>query len=260
VRARFGVNSPGADAPEVLPIYVNNRWDDFGNDMFKQAGIGEWAPRGDLYQWSLRTMAARPIQYQQHLISAGEIEAHLNALEQLEMENPQYHVSDLYWSGGHMDGMTEAQVHRANALGWGLIPQGWQYLTGNGPGPNFRMIVDLATVPVGTGTDGARVAPLNPWAMVYYMTTGRNSGGAAVAADRVITREEALRLYCGPQQGWFCKEEDRFGGIAVGRYADLTVLAADVFDTSAVPDDKLRKMTSVLTVVNGQIQYDAGVL
>jgi predicted amidohydrolase YtcJ len=95
--------------------------------------------------------------------------------------------------------------------------------------------------------------------MVYYMTTGRNSGGAEVNAGRTITRTEALRLYCGPQQGWFSKEEDRWGGIAVGRYADLAVLAA-AFDHSAVPDDRLRAMTSVLTIVDGKVRHDAGAL
>src|SRR5690606_23506320 len=98
----------------------------------------------------------------------------------------------------------------------------------NGAGPNWRMIVDLATVPVGSGSDGARVAPINAWSMIYFMTTGRNSGGNLVAEGRTITRKEAIRLYAGPQQGWFSKDTDDWGGIAVGRYADLAVLAADV--------------------------------
>jgi predicted amidohydrolase YtcJ len=259
VRARFGVNPPN-DAVELLQTYVDHRWENFGDDMFKTAGIGEWAPRGADYQNSLLIMARRPIQYQQHLISTGEIQNHLNALEQFEMANPQFSVADLYWSGGHMDGMTEAQVAQSNNLGMGIIPQGWQYLTGNGTGPNFRAIVDLAEVPVGTGSDGARVAPLNAWSMIYFMTTGRNSGGALVGEGRSVTREEAIRLYSGPDQGWFSKEEDTFGGVGVGRYADLAVLAANVFDHNAVPDDALRKMTSVLTIVGGQVRYEAGVL
>jgi hypothetical protein len=38
------------------------------------------------------------------------------------------------------------------------------------------------------------------------------------------------------------------------------VLAADVFDTRAVPDDELRNMTCVLTVVGGKIVHDSGAL
>ncbi len=111
------------------------------------------------------------------------------------------------------------------------------------------MILETATVPVGSGLDGARVAPLNPWAGMYYQTTGRNSAGVEVAAADKISRTDALRWWCGAQQGWFTKEDKLLGGIAEGRFADLVVLKANVFDTSAVPDDKFRNMTSVLTVV-----------
>jgi predicted amidohydrolase YtcJ len=90
------------------------------------------------------------------------------------------------------------------------------------------------------------------------MTTGRNSGGVPVAEAQRISRTEALRMWTGPQQGWFSKEDKVLGGIGVGRFADLAVLAGDVFDARAVPDDKLRNMTSVLTVVAGQIVHNTG--
>ena len=48
--------------------------------------------------------------------------------------------------------------------------------------------------------------------------------------------------------------------VAAGRFADLVVLKADVFSTKAVPDDQLRNMTSVLTVVGGEIVHDTGAL
>ena len=258
VRARFPEQSDTA----VLQAYVNHRWEGFGDDMMTNAGIGEWAPRGANYQTSLRIIAERSYAYHQHLISTGEIQNHLDQFEQFIAGNPTLPTpGELHWSLGHIAGITEAQVLQANELGVGLAPHGWQYLTGNTGQLNWRMIFDLATVPVGTGLDGARVAPLNPWAGVYFMTAGRNSAGVEVGdGSQTITREEALRLYTGPQQGWFSKEEDRLGGIGVGRYADLAVLDADVFDHNAVPDDRLRKMTSVLTIVNGQVRYDAGIL
>ena len=55
--------------------------------------------------------------------------------------------------------------------------------------------------------------------------------------------------------GWFTKEDDLLGGIAVGRFADLAVLEANIFDEAAVPDDVIRNMKSVLTVVNGEVVY-----
>ncbi|MDE0372695.1 MAG: amidohydrolase family protein, partial [Rhodospirillales bacterium] len=60
--------------------------------------------------------------------------------------------------------------------------------------------------------------------------------------------------------GWFTKEDDLLGGIGVGRYADLAVLNDDVLDPDAVPVEQIRHMTSVLTVVGGEVVYDTGIL
>jgi len=46
------------------------------------------------------------------------------------------------------------------------------------------------------GTDSTNVGPLNPWLMMYYMTTMKNNAGvAATPANQQITRLEALRMY-----------------------------------------------------------------
>ena len=245
----------------LLSAILDNRWREFGSDRHKTVGIGEWAPRSGNYLESLRRIGARGWLYHQHLIGIQEIQAHLDAFRAYRDANPTLpSPAELHWNLGHVGDITEAQVLEANELGVGLAPHPWRYLTGNGGGPNSRMILELATVPVGSGLDGARVAPLNPWAGIYYQTTGRNSATAEVAADDRISRTDALRWWCGPQQGWFTKEDNRLGGIAPGRFADLAVLKADVFDTSVVPDEQLRNMSSVLTVVGGDIVHDTGAL
>jgi predicted amidohydrolase YtcJ len=53
------------------------------------------------------------------------------------------------------------------------------------------------------------------------------------------------------------REEDQIGTIEPGKLADLVVLSDDYF---TVPDEKLKKIRSVLTVVGGTIMHDAGVL
>jgi predicted amidohydrolase YtcJ len=246
----------------LLSAILDNRWREFGSDRHKTVGVGEWAPRGSTtYQESLRRIAQRGWLYHQHLIGTTEIQAHLDAFEAYIAANPTLpSPAELHWNLGHIGDITEAQVLQANRLGVGLAPHPWRYLTGNGGGPRSRMILELATVPVGSGLDGARVAPLNPWAGIYYQTAGRNSAGVEVAAADKISRTDALRWWCGPQQGWFTKEDNLLGGIAPGRFADLVVLKADVFDTQVVPDDQLRNMTSVLTVVGGEIVHDTGAL
>jgi predicted amidohydrolase YtcJ len=261
LKVRTRVYFPEQSDLELLQTILDNRWREFGADMHRTAGIGEWAPRAANYAESLRRMAERRWIYHQHLISTNEVQAHLDAVAAHRAAHPTLpSPGALHWSMGHIDGISEAQVRQANELGLGLAPHPWRYLTGNTPGPDFRMILDVATVPVGSGLDGARVAPLNPWTGIYFQTTGRNSGGALVAEAQRITRTEALRMWCGAQQGWFSGEEKVLGGIAPGRFADLAVLKGDVFDSHAVPDDKLRNMTSVLTVVGGEVVHDTGVL
>ena len=245
---------------ELLSAILDNRWREFGSTLHKTVGIGEWAPRGTgTYQEALRRIGARGWLYHQHLISTAEIQAHLDAFEAYRTNNPNLpSPAELHWNLGHVGDITEAQVRQANNLGVGIAPHSWRYLTGNSGGPNCRMILDVATVPVGGGLDGARVAPLNPWTGIFMQTTGRVSSGALVAEAERITRTESLRMWCGAQQGWFSKEDKTLGGIAPGRFADLVVLKADVFDSRAVPDDKLRNMTSVMTVVDGDIVHDTG--
>jgi predicted amidohydrolase YtcJ len=245
---------------QQLQSILDSRWREFGSEMCKISGIGEWAPRGASYQESLRRMAARGWIYHQHLISTQEIQAHLEAFERFEMENPAGSTGRLHWSLGHIGDITAEQIARANKLGVGLGPHPWRYLTANDGGPPFRTIVSNAKVPVGAGLDGARVAPLNPWAGIYFMVTGRNSGGALVNDGQQISRLDAIRLYAGPQQGWFTKEEAALGGVGVGRFADLVVLSKDFFDERAVPDDQIRTMTSLLTIVDGRIVHSTGVL
>jgi predicted amidohydrolase YtcJ len=243
-----------------LQSILDTRWREFGSDMCKIAGIGEWAPRGASYAESLKKMADRGWIYHQHLISAAEIQAHIENFERLEMQNPGISTATLHWSLGHVGDITAEQIARANKLGVGLCPHPWRYLTANEGGPPFRTILDNTTVPVGAGLDGARVAPLNPWAGIYFMVTGRNSGGTLVNQGQQISRVDAIRLYAGPQQGWFTKEEDALGGIGPGRFADLAVLSKDFFDERTVPDADIRTMTSIMTIVDGRIVHNSGVL
>jgi predicted amidohydrolase YtcJ len=90
------------------------------------------------------------------------------------------------------------------------------------------------------------------------MVTGRDVSGELINDGQQISRYDAVRLFASADQGWFTKEDDLLGGIAVGRFADLAVLDANIFDSSAVPDHAIRNMTSVLTIVNGEIVFDKG--
>ena len=61
-----------------------------------------------------------------------------------------------------------------------------------------------------------------------------------------------IRSSDAAENGWFSKEEDKLGSIEI---ADLVVLNGDYF---TVPDESLKQLRSVLTVVGGRITYNSG--
>jgi predicted amidohydrolase YtcJ len=66
---------------------------------------------------------------------------------------------------------------------------------------------------------------------------------------------DALRLYTSAN-GWFLKEEAALGTIEPGKLGDLVVLSENYFDEQAVPDDAIKRLRSVLTVVDGRVVHD----
>jgi predicted amidohydrolase YtcJ len=91
--------------------------------------------------------------------------------------------------------------------------------------------------------------------MIYYMVTGKNAAGVLVNGEQQITRDEALRLYTA-NNGWFLHEEDKLGSIEPGKFGDVVVLNDDYFDSKKVPDDDIRGLKSVLTVVGGRVVHN----
>jgi len=153
--------------------------------------------------------------------------------------------------------ITEDYVNRLKAIGGGLSLTSWRYLAGapDQNGPPFRMIVDNG-IPAGMSSDGMQIAPMNPWIHMYYAVTGLNARQVLINGGQLITRQEVLKLYTA-SNGWFLREENQIGTIEPGRLADLVVLNQDYF---TVPDADLRKTRSVMTVVAGNVVYDAGTL
>ena len=142
------------------------------------------------------------------------------------------------------------------ALGGGVsVLGGWRYISGTAQqnGPPFKMLLDSG-IPLGMSSDGMQISPMNPWLGLYYIVTGKNARGEVINAGQTLDRATGLRLYTATN-GWFLSEESVLGTIEAGKYADLAVLSADYFDARAVPDEDIKRLTSVLTLVGGQIVY-----
>ena len=120
--------------------------------------------------------------------------------------------------------------------------------------PPIRQMLQMG-IPLGAGTDATRVASYNPWVSLYWLVSGKTVGGTALypEANR-LDRLEALRQYT-LGSAWFSGEEGKKGAIVPGQLADLAVLSADFF---SVPEEGIKAIDSVLTMVGGRVVYAAG--
>jgi len=180
-------------------------------------------------------------------------------VEAYEAVNREFDVTKLRWVVHHVPEVNADLLNRLKALGCGVEMAAFRWVTSSDPkvlvGPAFRTIVDHG-IQVGIHGDGVHIAPLNPWQHIYYAVTGVNSFGDKVNGDQQLTRTEALRLFTR-NNSWFLRMEDKIGSIETGKLADLAVLDRDYF---AVADADIKKIRSVLTIVDGKIVHNAGAI
>jgi predicted amidohydrolase YtcJ len=246
------------DVP-ILAERLRNEFDDFGDDMMRISGIGEFASTWPLfgqkppdnYTAALSRIAKEGWAFQQHSLSPAENELTVSTFETVNKTTP---IKDLRWSLAHVGTVDAATINRLKAMGAAIAVHPFQFLAGGRGGPPLRTIVDSG-IKVGAGSDSAQISTLNPWNVIAYMVTGKASDGSLINAGQQLTRMEALRLYTA-ENGWFLKEEATLGTIEPGKLGDLVVLSDDYFDPKRVPDDAIKKLKSVLTVVDGRVVHN----
>ncbi|WP_162606566.1 amidohydrolase [Jiangella asiatica] len=255
--ARLRINFLHMESDQTTPelaARLRNAFPFFGGDLVRTGGIGEFIAQGtgpaSPFLAAARKVAAAGWRAEVHSLSQTDFQQEIQAFETVHAQTP---ISDLRWVDAHVPFITEEYAKRLDALGGGLSLTGWRYLAGSPAqnGPPFRMIVDSG-IHAGMSSDGMQIAPMNPWLHMYYATTGRNARGVVINAGQQITRQEALRLYTR-DNGWFLREEDELGSIEAGKHADLAVLDRDYF---TVPDDDLKRLRSLFTVVGGRVVHD----
>jgi predicted amidohydrolase YtcJ len=254
LQTNFLHNQADPNLPE-LKARLLNQFQFFGDDMMMTGSIGEWAaPLGAGAAWAeaQRLVAQARWRNENSVQNLAGLTQVVNAYEAV---NAEFDITGLRWMVHHVPEVTTDLLTRLKNLGCGVQMAGYRWVT-SGPsdanvGAPFRTIVDHG-IQVGLHGDGVHIAPLNPWPHIYYATTGRNSFGVDVNAGQHLTRQEALRLFT-VGNSWFLRMEDRIGSIEKGKLADLVVLDRDYF---RVPDEEIKKIRSVLTVVGGRIVHD----
>jgi predicted amidohydrolase YtcJ len=256
LQMNFLQNQNDPNLPE-LKERLRNQFQFFGDDMLMTGSIGEWAaPLGSGAVWREAQRLVAQARWRNEN-SVQDIKGLVQVVEAYEAVNKEFDITRLRWVVHHVPAVTPELLSRLQALGCGVQMAAFRWVTSTDPkviaGAQFRTIVDHG-IHVGIHGDGVHIAPLNPWPHIYFAVTGRNSFGAQVNGDQNLTRQEALRIFTR-DNSWFLKMEDRIGTIEPGKLADLVVLDRDYF---SVPEEEIKKVRSVLTVVNGSIVHDAG--
>ena len=165
------------------------------------------------------------------------------------------------FSLAHADLIGSRNLQRASELGVGIATQSRflfraaDSLASSGASataaPPLRDILDLG-IPLGAGTDGTVVTPIDPWLTMWWLVTGQTLDGAPPRDERHrLSREEALAAYTAGS-AWFSLDEGERGPFAPGMLADLAVLSDDFF---VIGEDEIPELRSLLTMVGGRIVH-----
>jgi len=194
-----------------------------------------------------------------HATYIETIERALNVYEEVNREIP---FDGLHWFFDHCETISDRNIERVKALGGGIAVQnrmafqGEYFIARYGSQqakrtPPLRRMLEIG-VPVGAGTDATRVSSYNPYLSLYWLITGKTVGGLSLyPQENRLDREEALKLYT-VGSSWFSTEDGKKGALAPGQLADLAVLSADYF---SIPEEEIKHLESVLTIVGGKIVY-----
>ena len=246
-----------------------NVFNDFGDDMARVLGIGEFTagpfvgyPGTPQWVNGTRMVAAAGWRNENHSLNIFNDWAQIidgwQAVhdEMVAAGNPDG-IKKLRWVLAHVPVITPQYIEKLKNLGGGISVVGaWRWLTGTTAqnGPPFRDIL-ASGIPTGMSSDGMQISLMSPWINLYYVVTGKNARGVLINGSQTLSRRDALRLYTSAN-GWFLNAEDKLGTIEPGKLADLVVLNGDYFDEREVPDEKLKDLHSVLTIVGGRVVYD----
>jgi predicted amidohydrolase YtcJ len=248
------------DDNAMLKEYLRNGLPYFGDDMLRTGGIGEWpAPAAAIEQTraAQRLVAQAGWRCDNDASNRGGL---TQLVEQLEDVNKEVGITSLRWNvnllGTGVGWVTARFLDRLQALNCSIQLSSNNWVDSSNPGVvagHAYRTINQHPIHKSLFSNATHISPLNPWLHLYYVVTGVNSYGQQVNPDEHLTREEALRLRTR-ESSWHLRMEDRLGTIEPGRLADLAVLNRDYF---SVPDVEIKKIRSVLTVVDGKVVHES---
>jgi len=274
-------NQPG-DELEQLKLAAEQTKKLPHNDLFSFAGFGETLVRGlgdgdvlsnpqgvqisaqakDNFRAMLGYFAETGHSFHLHATQDQTARQLLDVIEQVHATAPLTRQRIVF---AHLEDATAETIARIKKLGGGIAVQDRLALTAERNvelwgeakarrAPPLRTMLD-GGVPVGAGTDAFRSANYSPMLSLWWLISGKTVAGSTIRdPSQNVTRAEALRMYT-MGSAWMTADETRKGSIEADKLADLAVLNADYL---TVPEDQIRNLASLLTMVGGRIVYAAG--
>jgi len=252
-----------------------------GNDVYKVNGAGEMLvfsaadfedflePRPELrpvMEAELRKVVGLLVEkrwpFRLHATYEESISRFLDVFERIDRDIP---FNGLRWFFDHAETISDSSLERVRKLGGGIAIQdrmafqGEYFVARYGEdaakaAPPIKKMLNLG-IPVGAGTDATRVASYNPWVSLYWLVTGKTVGGLSLFSEsNRLDRTTALSLYT-EGSSWFSGDDGKKGQIAAGQLADLVALSQDYF---VVPEEEIKGIEAVLTIMGGKVVHAAG--
>jgi Predicted metal-dependent hydrolase with the TIM-barrel fold len=206
-------------------------------------------------------LVRRRMPFRMHISYNENITPFLDAMEKMNETTP---LDGLKWSIEHAETISPENIARVKALGGGIALDPKMALHGDGfiktysrekalETPRLRALVDSG-IPLAMTTDAFRATTFNPWVAISWVVSGKSvSGSEVLAENNRLSRVEALHLFTRGA-AWFINAEAEMGMIAPGNLADFALLDRDYF---AVPEDQIKYISSVLTVMDGRVVFGA---
>ena len=194
-----------------------------------------------------------------HSIGDRGVDMALDAIEEAQRLNPK---PDMRHRIEHNSLCTPKQLRRIKELG--VTPSssvGYMYGLGDQYAENFgpersrwlhphRTMKEMGIV--AGGNSDCPVTYYSPFVQIYEAVTRKTSSGQVVGPEEAIGVMNAIRVYTW-NGAYLSKEEDKLGSVEPGKLADLIVLDRDIL---TVPQDEIKDIQVLTTIVDGRIVYE----
>lgn len=253
--------------------FLHEPWGENAKDLY---GITDPSYRGELMYTKeeliriISAAAQTGWKFTAHVTGGAGVDTLLAAYEAVHKEIP---IDSRRFSIIHGNFFTDSAIHKMSRMGvYADVQPAWFYkdtdllskVLGHERLKTFHPYRSLIEggVTVNAGSDhmvkldpNLSINPYNPFIAMWSAVTRKTDKGTVFNPEQAISREEVLKIYT-INNALASFEEDVKGSIEPGKYADLVVLSHDLL---TCPDDSIRIIRPLLTMVNGEIVFDVRV-